>query len=39
LFAFKGLDAEDLTNFYLVAEYIACLKKFDMLDDVLDRDK
>jgi hypothetical protein len=39
LFAFRGLDAEDLTNFYLVAEYIACLKKFDMLDDVLGRDK
>lgn len=39
LFAFRGLDAEDLTNFYLVAEYIACLKRFDMLDNVLERDK
>jgi len=35
LFAFRGLDAEDLTNYYLVAEYIACLKKFDLLDRVL----
>ena len=39
LFAFRGLDKEDLKNYYLVAEYIACLKKFDMLDDVLERDK
>ena len=39
LFAFRGLDEEDLTNCYLVAEYIACLKRFDMLDDVLARDK
>jgi hypothetical protein len=35
LFAFRGLDEDDLTNYYLVAEYISCLKKFDMLDDVL----
>jgi hypothetical protein len=35
LFAFRGLDKEDLTNYYLVAEYIACLKRFDMLDEVL----
>ncbi|MDD2484907.1 MAG: hypothetical protein PHQ50_07800 [Eubacteriales bacterium] len=28
LFAFRGLDEEDLDNFYLVAEYIACLEKF-----------
>lgn len=35
LFAFRGLDTDDLKNFYLVAEYITCLKKFDMLDSVL----
>ena len=35
LFAFRGLDEDDLYNFYLVAEYITCLKKFDMLDSVL----
>ncbi|WP_368488193.1 hypothetical protein [Clostridium sp. BJN0013] len=35
LFAFRGLDEDDLNNFYLVAEYIICLKKFDMLDSVL----
>ncbi len=35
LFAFRGLDADDLSNTYLVAEYIACLKEFDMLESVL----
>jgi hypothetical protein len=35
LFAFRGLDEDDLNNYYLVAEYISCLKRFDMLDDVL----
>jgi hypothetical protein len=35
LFAFQGLDESDLNNFYLVAEYIDCLRKFNMLDDVL----
>lgn len=35
LFAFRGLDDDDLTNFYLVAEYISCLNKFDNLDNVL----
>lgn len=35
LVAFQGLDAIDLTNYYLVAEYIFCLKKFDMLASVL----
>lgn len=39
LFAFRGLDEDDLNNFYLVAEYITCLKKFDMLDSVLARAK
>jgi len=36
LFAFRGLDKDDLTNYYLVAEYIACLKKFNMLVKVLE---
>lgn len=35
LVAFQGLDATDLTNFYLVAEYVACLKRFNMLSSVL----
>jgi hypothetical protein len=35
LFAYQGLDEKDLDNFYLVAEYIACLRKFHMLDNVL----
>ncbi|MGE5390688.1 MAG: hypothetical protein ACM3PE_06440 [Deltaproteobacteria bacterium] len=35
LFVFRGLDEDDLNNFYLVAEYIACLKKFNILDRVL----
>lgn len=37
LFAFRGLDEDDLNNFYLVAEYITCLQKFDMLETVLAR--
>ena len=37
LFAFRGLDEEDLTNYYLVAEYVACLRRFDQLDRVLAR--
>ncbi len=35
LFAFRGMDSADLKNYYLVAEYIACLKQFDMLEDML----
>ena len=27
LCSFRGLDAEDLTNYYLVAEYVSCLEK------------
>lgn len=34
LFAFRGLDEDDLTNFYLVAEYISCLEKRDNPDRV-----
>jgi len=39
LFAFRGLDEVDLNNYYLVAEYITCLKKFNMLDSVLTQTK
>lgn len=35
LCAFRGLDEEDLENFYMVAEYVNCLKRFDLLDSVL----
>ncbi len=35
LFAFRGLDDEDLANYYLVAEYVACLRRFGQLDPVL----
>ena len=35
LVAFRGLDSSDLQNLYLVAEYISCLKEFDMLKNVL----
>lgn len=33
--AFRGLDHEDLENYYLVAEYIACVKTYGRLCDVL----
>ena len=35
LFALRGLDEDDLNNYYLVAEYISCLKRFNMLNSVL----
>ena len=35
LFAYRGLDLFDLENFYLVAEYVSCLKKYDKLSDAL----
>ena len=28
LYAFRGLDEDDIQNPYCVAEYLACLKKF-----------
>jgi len=31
LCAFQGLDEADLNNYYCVAEYISCLKKFNIL--------
>lgn len=37
LFAFRGLNETDLHNYYLVAEYVACLKRFDLLDSALNR--
>jgi hypothetical protein len=37
LVVFRGLDDEDLTNYYQVAEYVACLMRFDQLDRVLVR--
>lgn len=33
--AFKGLDSHELTNFYLVSNYIRCLKKYNKLNEVL----
>jgi len=36
LCAFRGLDEDDLENFYLVAEYVDCLRRFDLLEDVTD---
>ncbi len=35
LFAYRGLDEIDLKNYYLVFEYISCLKKFNKLENVL----
>lgn len=35
LFAFRGLNETDLENYYLVAEYIACLERFGMLEQAL----
>lgn len=37
LCAFRGLDEEDLETYYLVAEYVGCLRRFDLLDRVLAR--
>lgn len=33
--AFQGLDEDDIKNYYLVAEYISCLKKCGKLEAVL----
>ena len=38
LYAQRGLNETDLENFYSVAEYIQCLKRFDMLDRVLQKE-
>ncbi len=37
LCAFQGLDEDDLSNYYRVAEYINCLNKVGMLEDVLNK--
>jgi len=35
LYAHRGLNEEDLENVYSVAEYISCLERFGMLEQVL----
>jgi len=35
LFAYRGLSETDLENYYLVAEYVSCLERFQLLDSVL----
>lgn len=37
LYAFRGLNANDLENFYSVAEYVACLQRFGLLEQVLEQ--
>lgn len=39
LAAFQGLDEADLDNFFLVANYVTCLKKYGLLDEVLKQEK
>ena len=39
LFAFQGLDSDDLTNYFLVWRYIHCLKNFNLLDLTLNKYK
>jgi hypothetical protein len=34
LYAFRGLNENDLANYYSVAQYIACLKRFDLLASI-----
>ena len=35
LYAFRGLNENDLSNFFSVAEYIACLERFGLLEKTL----
>jgi hypothetical protein len=35
LYAFQGLDEDDIQNYYCVAEYVTCLKRFGVLDKAL----
>ena len=35
LCAYQGLDEKDMRNFYCVAQYIACLERFGLLEKVL----
>lgn len=30
--AFRGLDKYDINNYYLVANYVRCLKKYELID-------
>lgn len=36
LCAFQGLDEKDIQNPYCVAEYISCLKRFGLLNKIID---
>ncbi len=36
LYAQRGLNETDLSNYYSVAEYISCLQRFGLLDQVLE---
>lgn len=35
LYAFRGLDKKDIQNYFCVAEYISCLKKFGLLESIV----
>jgi hypothetical protein len=35
IFAYRGLDEQDLQSFYMVAEYVNCLKRFKKLQNAL----
>jgi hypothetical protein len=35
LYVFRGLDEKDIQNYFCVAEYISCLKKFGLLESAL----
>jgi len=35
LYVFQGLDEKDIQNYFCVAEYISCLKKFGLLETSL----
>jgi hypothetical protein len=37
--AFQGLDSDELTNYYLVANYVRCLQKYNKLNEVINRTK
>ncbi len=32
LYAFRGLDGDDIQNYYCVAEYVKCLERFGLLE-------
>lgn len=34
LCAFQGLDSKDIENYYCVAQYISCLRRFNILEEV-----